>query len=130
MMYKIELTEEQLRVVQVAMEEYMRLRMGQYMDFCLDMAGLGRDLSPDNPRHDYIFNDMITRRNHLEELMRAFFRIAFEPTGDIERKTDDALIAEDIWDAIRVERGQSNWGFVLHVGSEPIPKIEKIGEGQ
>ena len=125
--YTIELTENQVRVIQNALEEYFRLRMGQDAEFCTDMAELNADLSPDNPHHELIFDRYIQRRDHMEEVMRAFFRIAFEPTGYLKEKTDDMLIAECIWDAIRCVRGLSNWSSPLHTGSEPVPKIEISG---
>lgn len=121
--YTIELTENQVGVIQNALEEYFRLRLGQYTGFCTDVAELNADLSPDNPNHELIFDRYIQRRDHMEEVMRAFFRIAFEPTGYLKEKTDDMLIAECIWDAIRCVRGLSNWGSPLHTGSEPVPKI-------
>ena len=126
--YTIELTENQVRVIQNALEEYFRLRMGQDTEFCTDIAGLNADLSPDNPHHELIFDRYIQRRDHMQEVMRAFFRIAFEPTGYLKEKTDDMLIAECIWDAIRYVRGLSNWSSPLHTGSEPVPKIEISGE--
>ena len=122
--YTIELTENQVRVIQNSLEEYFRLRMGQDTEFCTDMAELNADLSPDNPHHELIFDRYIQRRDHMEEVMRAFFRIAFEPTGYLKEKTDDMLIAECIWDSIRCVRGLSRWGQPLSIGSEPVPKIE------
>ena len=127
--YTIELTENQVGVIQNALEEYFRLRMGQSSEFCMGMAELNADLSPDNPHHELIFDRYIQRRDHMEEVMRAFFRIAFEPTGYLKEKTDDMLIAECIWDAIRCVRGLSNWGSPLQTGSESVPKI-KVSEGK
>ena len=123
--YTIELTEEQMRVTQNALEEYMRLRMGQDMDFSTDMAFLGRDMSPDNPSHEKIFDSCIARRDHLREIMRAYFHIAFEPTGYLKEKTEDMMIAECLWDAFRFARGLSRWDQPFHIGSEPTPKITK-----
>ena len=123
MKYTIELTEEQMRVLQLACEEYFRLRMGQDADFCDFMASMNRDLSKDNPNHRREFDSYIQRRTHLHELMRAFYWIACEPTGYIGPKTDDMLTIEDIWDAIKFARGNSRWGTQMQVGSEPIPKI-------
>ena len=127
--YTIELTENQMRVVQNAIEEYFRLRMGQEFDFCTDLAGINTDLSPDNPNHDWIFDKYIARRDHMQELMRAFFRIAFEPHMYLEKKTEDMMIAECVWDAMRFARGLSNWSEPFHIGSEPTPKIERIEDG-
>lgn len=127
--YTIELTENQVRVIQNALEEYFRLRMGQDFDFSMDMAMLNTDLSPENQNHDKLFDDYIKRRDHLRQLMRAYFGIAFEPNGYLEAKTDDMLIAECIWDAIRCVRGLSRFEQPLHTGSEPVPKI-KVSEGR
>ena len=127
--YRITLTEQQLRVVRVALEEFFRLRLGQDMDFCNDIALMNVDLSADNPQHEKIFDRAMCKRDCLRELLRAFFRIAFGIYGTPENKTDDMLIAEDIWDSIRVKLGISRWDKVLHVSDEPIPDIEILGEG-
>jgi hypothetical protein len=125
--YTIELTENQIGVIQNALEEYFRLRMGQEWFFCDDLASINVDLSPDNPNHERLFDMYIARRDHMQEVLRSFFRIAFEPTGYLKEKIDDMLIAECIWDAIRCVRGLSNWGSPLQTGSEPAPKI-KVSE--
>ena len=123
--YTIELTENQARVVQIALEEYFRLRMGQDDDFCNDLARMETDLDPKSPEHERLFNAYLARRDHMRELMRAFFRIAFEPTGYLQRKTEDMLTAETVWDSIRYARGQSRWSQPLQAGKEPCPKIER-----
>lgn len=125
MTYTIEVNEKQLRLIMRMTEEWFRLRMGQEFDFCNDMASLNCDLSPSNPKHEWIFDMYIARRDHLQELMKAFFRIAFEPTGYVEKKTEDMLIAEDIWDVIRCELGISRWGTALHTSDEPLPKVTR-----
>ena len=122
--YTIELTENQVRVIQNALEEHFRLRMGQDTEFCTDIAGLNADLSPDNPHHELIFDRYIQRRDHMEEVMRAFFRIAFEPTGYLKEKTDDMLIAECIWDSIRCVMELSRLEQQLTTGSETVHKIK------
>ena len=116
--YTIELNDKQLNVIHHALEEYFRLRMGQEFDFCTDIASLNCDLSPDNPKHEWIFDMYIARRDHLQELMRAFFRIAFEPSGYLNEKTDDMLIAEDIWDA-------TVFMWILHTLSPCLGSIPK-----
>lgn len=124
--YRITLTKDQLRIIRVSLEEYFRLRMGQDMDFCDAMAALNSDSYSDGPEHERVFDSYISRRNHMRELMQAFFRIAFEPYGYLEKKTDDMLIAEDIWDQIRVAQKISRYGKALHVSDEPLPEIEVI----
>ena len=128
MTYRITLTEEQMRVTMIALEEYFRLRMGQDYEFSNDMAQIRADLSPNNPYHDVLFNEFIHRRDHLRAVMVAYFRIAFEPFGYLTEKTDDMMIAECIWDAIRVALGQSRWDRPFAIGKEPVPKIEKEGK--
>ena len=122
--YRIELTEKQMRVLRKYVELTMRLFMGQSWDFCDEIAMLNCDLSPENPKHERIFDSFIGRRDHLREIMNCFFRIAFEPKGYLEQKNEETLIAEDIWEAIRVATGLCN--SPLYLSKEPIPKIEKV----
>lgn len=126
--YTLTLTEQQARVVQNALEEYFRLRMGQEGDFCNDLARMDTDLDPENPEHERIWYGFFARRDHMQELMRAFFRIAFEPHGYLQKKTDDMMIAECVWDSLRFGRGQSRWSTPLQIGPEPCPKIERREE--
>ena len=107
MKYRMKLTEEQFRVMQIALEEYFRLRMCQDFDFVEDMASLNLDLSPENPHHDRIFDKFIERRDNLREVMRCFFRICFPSGFGLQEKTEDVMIAECLWDTIRFHRGQS-----------------------
>lgn len=52
-MVTITLTEKQLRLLQTAMEEYFRLRMGQAWDFADDICAMNVDVfDPDNPKGD------------------------------------------------------------------------------
>ena len=125
MRYKIELTGEQMRVTKKALEEFFRLRMGQDYDFSDDMACLNYGFPTEEPE----FSKMLARRDHMRELMRAFFAIAFEPKGCLEQKTDEMLVAEDIWEAIRYARGEGRYESPLHVGPEPFPTVEKV-EGE
>ena len=126
--YTLTLTEQQARVVQNALEEYFRLRMGQDDDFCGDLARMETDLDPENPEHERLFDLYIARRDHMQELMRAFFKIAFEPSGHLKEKSKDMMIAECVWDSIRFARGLSRWSSPFHIGPEPCPKIERREE--
>lgn len=121
--YRIELTEEQLRVVQKCCEMYFRLLLGQSRDFADEISQIGVDFSSDNPMHKEIFDRYIHRRDCVREVMNAVFRIALPQSYE---KTDDMEIAECIWDAIRYVRGQSRWSQPFHIGPEPSPSIEKV----
>lgn len=121
--YRLRVSEMQLNLICEAVEEYFRLRMGQDMRFCDDLAKMDRDISKNNRE----LEQYIERRNHMHEVMKSLFMIAFEPHGYPKKKTDKMLIAEDIWDVIRVATGQSMWETPLHVGSEPLILIENLG---
>lgn len=127
MIYRVELTEEQARVVQYALEEYFRLRLSQCSEFAIDMAETGRDeeMAPDNPNRDLAFEKYLVRRDAIEEMMKAVFKTAFSPTGYLNSKTNDMMIAECVWDALRFARGQSRWAYPFQIGPEPVPKVEK-----
>lgn len=126
MRYRIEFTEEQMRVVQKCTEMYFRLLLGQERDFADEISEIGMDLSPENPNHKEIFDRYIQKRNDVQEVMRAVFHIALPQNYS---KTDDMEIAECIWDAIRFARGKSRWSSPFHIGPEPTPTIEKIENG-
>ena len=125
MKYQITLTENQVRVTQAALEEYFRLRMGQTFDFANDIASQGVDLSPDNPKHDWLFDMYICNRDWIRGILDGMFKILWIPYGTPSEKTDDMMIAECIWDAIRFSRGQSRWNEPFKIGTEPVPKIVK-----
>lgn len=124
--YKVELTEKQMQVIEIALEEYMRLRLSQDNDFVNELASMNHDLSPSNPHHNAIFDHYIQRRDHLHEVMQSFFRIAFEPDGYLKEKTETMNICECLWDAIRFAAGRSRWSKPFQIGTEPSPRIEVI----
>lgn len=128
--YKVELTEDQMRVIQNCVETMMRIEMGQVDMLAERLAKYNVDFSQDNPNHEQIFDRYITERDAISEVLKAAVRIAFSSWGVPEKKDDDTLIAECIWDSIKFARGLSRWGAVLQIGSEPIPKIEVIDDGE
>lgn len=128
--YKVELTEEQMRVIQNCVERMMRIEMGQVDMLAERIAGYNVDFSPDNPNHERIFDQYITKIDAISEVLKAVVRIAFDSWGVPDKKDDDTLIAECIWDSIRFARGFSTWGGVLPIGKEPVPKIEVIEDGE
>lgn len=125
--YKIELTERQLIAVEKYIEITMRLFMGQDDMFSNEIAELNTDLKSDNPKH-HVFDRFIQRRDHIREVMKAVFQIAFEPWGYLKEKSEEMMIIECIWDSIRFYRGVSRWNHPFQIGSEPSPKIEVIDD--
>ena len=128
MNYELKVTEKQLSVIQTALEEFFRLRMGQCFDFTDDFCLMNVDLASDNPNNDRLFDRYIVRRNAMREVMNAAFRIGYGYNGYLREKTPEMLIAEDIWDSIRYARGQSRWDSPLHLGDEPPIKIQEVEE--
>ena len=131
--YNLTVTGEQLSLIWAALEEYERLRMGQFSDFVNDVARNGYVYDKSNPDNGRLFDEYIQRRNNSQELLNLAYRIA---APKITSKTEDMLIAEDMWTAIRhhlyMERpaeerqGYSTAAYPpLHSGSEPRIKIER-----
>lgn len=118
---KIELTEKQARVVLAAVEEWFRLRMGQYHDTANGLAFL--DFNREDGSSE-AFNEAIIRRNHITTVLRAAMDIAF-PTPRPISNTSDVHIASDIWSQLRWELStKDEWmSTPFQMGSEPMPKV-------
>ena len=125
MTYRIELTAEQMRVLERSTELFMRLGMGQTWDLA-DMLceETLKGYDKDKPESKIIFERYIAKNKALREVLGSAMRIAYGPYHSPETKTEDGMIAECIWDAIRCARGTSSYGTPMQIGSEPIPKIE------
>ncbi len=65
--YRLRVSEMQLNLICEAVEEYFRLRMGQDMRFCDDLAKMDRDISKNNRE----LEQYIERRNHMHEVMKS-----------------------------------------------------------
>ena len=87
---------------------------------CVDLNNI--DLSPDNPEHKEMFDRFLQKQSSLNALMQTYFETAFGPRGHAE-KTEDMLIAQDIWDSIRTCRGINRMDGCIHTSSEPLPDI-------
>lgn len=118
----IELTEPQAVIVKVALEEWFRLRMGQYSDLANDLALYDYKRNPANPKD---FDYRIVRRDAISELIKAMLRIAFPQYGVPEKITPETHIASDIWSTLRYELGpKTEWcSTPFQMGPEPLPKI-------
>lgn len=121
MKYRIELTEEQMRVLEDCCNQYMRILMGQTSD----LANLLTEHLCDAEK--LAFERYITKRNAIYEILNSVMRIAFPSMyGVPDEKSEDCMIAECMWDAIRYARGTSRWDKPFQIGDEPTPKIEVI----
>lgn len=83
----IEMTETQARLVLEAVEEWFRLRLGQYHQTADGLAFLGFHYSEDKRDE---FDDRIARRNHINYVLRAVMDIAF-PYTSVPKSTDPGV---------------------------------------
>ena len=99
--YALTVTENQLRVLQIALESYFRTRMGQFWDFADEVAEYGYTYDKANPDNDRLFNDYIHRRDESLTLFEQAYRAACPSPHS---KTADMNVAIDLWSAIRYYR--------------------------
>lgn len=133
MKYTLEISEKQAEIIKIALEEYFRLRLNQWFDFATNIALCGYEYNKNDLDNDRKFDDYINRRNESQELFEKAFRIA-QP--NYQMKTDEMMIAEDIWQVIRhklyLDRGGDPNSYVVDarkpvkMSDEPLPKIERI----
>jgi hypothetical protein len=127
MKYRIELTEEQMRVLEHCTESWMRLMMGQVMNLSDDLAFYNTYKFVDREDFKEIHSRNCDKRDVIYEILSSVMRIAFGRSyGVPDEKSEDCMIAECMWDAIRFARGTSRWNKPFQIGSEPTPKIEVI----
>ena len=128
MKYRIELTEEQMRVMEHCTESWMRLMMGQVRELADDLAFYDTYKFKDREDFKEIHSRACDKRDAIYEILMAVMRIAFSRSGYgvPDEKSEDCMIAECMWDAIRFARGTSRWNKPFQIGDEPTPKIEVI----
>ena len=119
MIYRLELTEEQLQVLSTACEFYARVRMGQFKEItwhCMDWK-------------DGDANDMCIRRDEAERLL---FKARKQIYPDLHGyghsygigKFKDADLAFDIHQVARMEFGDDRLPF----SNRQLPKLRKVEE--
>lgn len=130
----LELNEKQLRLVNEALEEYFRIRMGQWNGLADSLASKNIDLSPNNPSHDKIFSNFISLRNCVCIVLESVGMMVWGQP-QYNPKSEEQLIAEDIWRVIRyrlfLESGSKDTWRVdsyppIFVSGESAPKCEIV----
>lgn len=118
----IELTEMQAKTVLVAVEEWFRLRMGQYTDLANSIVFLGYKHDPKNKQ---AFDRLIVKRDAVQEVLKAMMHIVFSDYGTPRQIEPEVNVASDIWSALRYELSNKNeWqSRPFQMGTEPLPKI-------
>ena len=115
------MTEEQMRVTEHALEFYMRTMLGQGYDIAEDLGFYG--FNYESHKEDEFYR-RIAKRDAIRDVIDAVFKIAYGAYGTPKEKTEQLMIVECIWDAIRFARGVSRWDHPFQIGKEPSPKIE------
>lgn len=140
MKVRLTLTENQLRVIQNALELDFRLHMGQeYCDLSDDLAFQNVEMPPyGTPEHKAVFDECIRHRDDGIEALRKFFDITLGRDLKRTRKTPDVICGIDIWHVIRHFRWEQRenkeqnefWTTCadkpFQIWEEPLPEIEKI----
>lgn len=133
--YILSLSEKQAVLLMVVLEEFFRIRMNQWGDLADSLAMKNIDLSPDNPNHEKIFDGYIQDRDAVQKVFECAGRILWD--GQRNNKSEEQLIAEDIWQVIRHQlwkdsKNRNNWcvdsRVPLRVSDEPLPEMKKMEE--
>lgn len=135
--YRLELSEKQAEIIKIALEEYFRLRMGQFGDLAEDLAYSGYD------RNNHT-SDELNARNERRWSAEAVFKAALDVAqpmrkhGVYPEQTIEMLRAQDIWQVIRHRlwkdrHGDKNDWCVdarepMPMTDEPLPKMERVEE--
>ena len=134
--YILTVSENQMRVIMIALEDYFRTRMGQYFDLSNDVAKNGYEYDKNNPDNGRLFNEYIWRRDEAKKLFEKAYTVA-APDVYKRGKTPDVISAIDIWSAIRYQRWKDNpnhkhWTVdsrePYSESGEPLIQIEVVDE--
>ena len=119
----MEMTEKQARLIQYAVEEWFRLRVGQHSELAEGLAFYGYD---HNTAKEGEFDRRIQKRSAIAEVLLAVMRIAFQDNyGVVYENTPEVNIASDIWSQLRWElSNKEEWrGEPFQMGTEPMVKV-------
>ena len=131
--YNLVITEKQAILIKDALEEYFRIRMNQWGDLADSLAMKNVDLSPNNPNHERIFERYITDRDAVQKVFECAGNNLWN--GKRNDKSEEQLIAEDIWQVIRHQlwkdsENRNDWCVdsrePLRMSDEPLPEMKKV----
>ena len=135
--YTLELTEEQAEIIKIALEEYFRLRMGQFSDLSMDLAFIGYDSN--NHTSDEL-NARNERRWSVESVFKSALDVAqpMRKHGIYPEQTIEMRRAQDIWQVIRHRLWKDRHGDKddwcvdarepMCMTGESLPKMERAEE--
>lgn len=136
--YKLEISEEQAKTINIALEEYFRLRMNQTWYFADSICF--EDFDSKNYTSEE-FDRRIRRRDEfregLDKLLNKAHPLQFIG-GKFRNQTIEMKRAQDIWQVIRhklwIDKhgDKDNWCVdarePLPMTDEPLPKMERVEE--
>lgn len=137
--YQLTLTKEQLNAVKEALELRFRIDLCQDYELSDILARMNMDLDSMNPNHERIFDEYILRKDHIGAIVKALFEIAKPRWALNSRREEEALICEDIWQAIRYQLWKDNPNHTndsldsrppLPVSEQPLPEIVTVNRGK
>lgn len=103
--YCLEVGEKQLKCINAALEEYFRIRMGQFTILSEDLSSMDMVFPSEKEKRDKEVDSFFERRDNTKIVLDAAYRIA---TGDrwahgiaITGRTDTSRVCEDVWQVIR-----------------------------
>lgn len=121
--FRMELTEKQLNVIGLALEEYFRLASNQWSDLANRLSMSRIEVNASQTR----FETCVQTRNSIQEIFETAGRI-LRQSGVGPSMGEPELIAQDIWDAIRQKIRELDNPMddsrALCVADEPLPRIE------
>lgn len=129
---RLDLNETQANILRDALEEYFRIRMGQFDRLTEDLAFYNYNSQADKKD---TFNEAMIKKEALKEIFYQVRDITWPGTHYPEKTIPEALVASDIWSVLRHELFKTspdlNPGIILasgpiQIGSEPLPKVSTI----
>lgn len=136
--YNLTINEKQADVIKTALEEYFRIRMNQWMDLSDELSAVGFTYNKEDPENERKFQEYIDRRDASKVLFEQAM-LAAQPqraAGKPIYKTEQMLVAEDIWQVIRhrlyLDRGGDPNSFVvdarkpLRMSEDPLPGMKAL----
>lgn len=139
MKYVLELSKKQTDIINIALEEYVRLRMNQWWDFTDEVAAWGYEYNKDDPENGNKFDTYIERRDTSRMMFQEAMRVA--QSGDrrpYTPQTEEMLRAQDIWQVMRrqlyLDRGGSVNDMVVDTNipvsrtGEELPIMKRVEE--
>ena len=131
--YNLIINEKQAYAIKIALEEYIRLRMGQTLDLAESLASAGFIYNKKDPENAKKFNEYLKRRDDTQELLDQAIRVS-QP-AKAWSLPEECLVMEDIWQVIRhqlyLDRGGDPNGMSvdarmpLQMSQEPLPEMRK-----